>query len=190
MTIYNYHPETLEFTGESVADPSPLEPGVWLIPAHSTEIAPPDTTANEVAVFSGGEWSLEPDYRGHRAWLPADYDDETGTEITEIGPLGERSLTRPDVPEEIQEARAAAITRTQTRAALAEQWAALPAWIRGPYGARYAEVVRLLDANDDDAAIAIVEYAAPPAGYDEEKKAAFDFVRADLLAALQIIKTH
>jgi hypothetical protein len=82
------------------------------------------------------------------------------------------------------------VIRETARAALAEQWAALPAWIRGPYGARYAEVVRLLDANDDDAAIAIVEYAAPPAGYDEEKKAVFDLVHTDLLAALQRIKTH
>lgn len=88
------------------------------------------------------------------------------------------------------EAQSTATARETARAALAEKWAALPAWIRGPYGARYAEVVRLLDANDDDAAIAIVEYAAPPAGYDEEKKAVFDLVRADLLAALQSIKTH
>ena len=88
------------------------------------------------------------------------------------------------------EAQSTATARETARAALAEQWAALPAWIRGPYGARYAEVVRLLDANDDDAAIAIVEYAAPPAGYDEEKKAVFDLVHTDLLAALQRIKTH
>ena len=90
----------------------------------------------------------------------------------------------------IQSATAASTARDASRSALAVKWAALPAWIQGPYGARYAEVVRMLDASDDDAAIAIVEYAAPPAGYDEEKKAVFEFVPADLLAALQRIKTH
>lgn len=51
-TIYNYHPETAEFIGASQADQSPLEPDVWLIPAHATEIEPPATQSGQRAVFS------------------------------------------------------------------------------------------------------------------------------------------
>lgn len=51
-TIYNYHPETAEFIGASQADQSPLEPDVWLIPAHATEIEPPATQNGQRAVFN------------------------------------------------------------------------------------------------------------------------------------------
>jgi hypothetical protein len=36
--VYSYHPETFEFLGFESANESPLEPGVYLIPAHATEI--------------------------------------------------------------------------------------------------------------------------------------------------------
>lgn len=67
--IYNHHPVTNEFVGEGIADRSPLEPGVFLIPAFATTLSPPATSANEVAVFVGGAWSKTPDYRGRSYWL-------------------------------------------------------------------------------------------------------------------------
>jgi len=42
MIAYTYNPITMEFVGESSVDESPLEPGVWLMPAYSTEIPAPE----------------------------------------------------------------------------------------------------------------------------------------------------
>ena len=58
MKIHHYHPETLEYLGESDADESPLEPGVFLIPAHATEAAPPAEVAGKTRHFEGGVWVL------------------------------------------------------------------------------------------------------------------------------------
>jgi hypothetical protein len=59
MKTYNYAPDTGIFYAEGVADESPLEPGVFLIPAHATTLKPPRTTLPKVAVFRDGEWSVE-----------------------------------------------------------------------------------------------------------------------------------
>ena len=113
MTIYNYHHETGEYIGEATADPSPLEPRVWLIPDYATDIAPPTTGENEVAAFAAdGEWVIKSDYRGQLAWGLDDYDSE-GIVINYIGPLIGVSLTRPPVPEEIQAERNAAASIKQ-----------------------------------------------------------------------------
>jgi len=37
-TIHHYHPETFDYLGDGEADLSPLEKGVWLIPAHATDV--------------------------------------------------------------------------------------------------------------------------------------------------------
>lgn len=57
MRIYNYDANGF-FTGASLADESPLEPGVFLIPAFATELAPPDFGADQFAVFDGAAWSI------------------------------------------------------------------------------------------------------------------------------------
>jgi hypothetical protein len=52
MKIYNYHPITKEYIGESIADESPLEEGVFLIPAYSTYIQVPEFQAGKVTMFN------------------------------------------------------------------------------------------------------------------------------------------
>jgi len=59
MKIYNYNSENGYFVGESLADESPLEPGVYLIPAHATEIVAPKATEGKVAVFVNDAWELQ-----------------------------------------------------------------------------------------------------------------------------------
>lgn len=60
MDIYHYHPETGVFLGHGQADESPLEPGVWLIPAHATTEQPLEPGDNEQVVWRGTSWQLQP----------------------------------------------------------------------------------------------------------------------------------
>ena len=66
MNIYCAHPLTREYLGQSQADPDPLEPGTWLIPAHAYADAPPAIPPGQAAVRSldGSKWQLLADHRG------------------------------------------------------------------------------------------------------------------------------
>lgn len=59
MIAYNYHPQTGIYLGQSEADESPLEPGVFLLPAHSTFQTPPDDVDGKQIVWSGDGWKLQ-----------------------------------------------------------------------------------------------------------------------------------
>lgn len=59
MRIFQYHPTTGEFMGVGIADESPLEPGVFAVPAHATELQPPEVGADFVAKFDGAAWAVE-----------------------------------------------------------------------------------------------------------------------------------
>lgn len=89
---YSYHPDTKEFVTVCLADESPLEPGLFLVPANATPVKPPVTAANEIAVFGDGVWSTTPDFRGQSYWL-------NGAEF-KIDSLGESPPTgsTPDKP--------------------------------------------------------------------------------------------
>lgn len=59
MQIYHYDPTTLLLLAIGQADPSPLEEGVFLIPAHATEVAPPDfDPSSHFCRFVDGGWVL------------------------------------------------------------------------------------------------------------------------------------
>lgn len=75
-------------------------------------------------------------------------------------------------------------TRSAIRTALRAKWDALPAWIRGPFQDKFAAANTLLDAGQDDAAEAIIQYAEVPTAYSVEQAAIFAAVRTELLAAL------
>jgi hypothetical protein len=59
MKIYHYDFETGIYLGEGLADISPLEEGVWLIPAQATEIAPPEFSPRQYAAFVNNQWVIE-----------------------------------------------------------------------------------------------------------------------------------
>lgn len=64
QTIHHYHPEHAAYLGPGVAEASPLEPGIILLPAHATLQPPPATAAREVAQWHDGAWRVIPDWRG------------------------------------------------------------------------------------------------------------------------------
>lgn len=57
-TIYQYDQDTGAFVGTDLARESPLEPGVFLIPAGATETAPPACSEGERPVFKNGDWVI------------------------------------------------------------------------------------------------------------------------------------
>ena len=59
------------YLGAGVADPSPLEPGVWLYPANSTTIAPPAAQDQPGRGVRRRAWTLQPDFIG-QTWYAAD----------------------------------------------------------------------------------------------------------------------
>lgn len=56
------------FTGETSADLSPVEDGVWLIPGGCVEVAPPTIGAQQAARWDGSAWTLIESYQGLTAY--------------------------------------------------------------------------------------------------------------------------
>jgi hypothetical protein len=56
---YSFHPETGVFIGVDFAQESPLEPGVFLLPAGATFVEPPQVAEGEQAVWGGESWSVQ-----------------------------------------------------------------------------------------------------------------------------------
>lgn len=80
-TLYHYDRVTGLLQGTSLAEADGQDPGVFLAPAFSTHIAPPDMQPHQAAVFNGTEWTAVPDWRGHTYWLA----DRTEHTIAELG---------------------------------------------------------------------------------------------------------
>ncbi|MGR6474426.1 tail fiber assembly protein [Pseudomonas juntendi] len=64
--LCNVHRGTGEFLCISQADPSPLEPGVWLFPAYSYQIDPPVLEVGLAALINRDStgWEMVADHRG------------------------------------------------------------------------------------------------------------------------------
>lgn len=56
MQVHHYDEITRVYLGSTPARQSPMEPGVWLVPAHATLIEPPADLVGMVRVFNGLEW--------------------------------------------------------------------------------------------------------------------------------------
>lgn len=46
------------YTGQTDADESPLEPGVFHIPARCVEVAPPESSGDKWPRWNGAKWEL------------------------------------------------------------------------------------------------------------------------------------
>lgn len=58
MLVYHFDQVTGQHVGMSDADASPLEPGVYLIPAFATDKKPPVAPEGKFASFDGSKWAL------------------------------------------------------------------------------------------------------------------------------------
>jgi hypothetical protein len=99
MEIYNYHPEYKHFSEVSIADESPLEPGVFLIPAYATNIKPPEVSESKIQVFNDNEWNIVNDLRGTY------YSTQTQEVIENTNPLQQPENTTKEVPPEVTEGK-------------------------------------------------------------------------------------
>lgn len=69
-----------EYLGSAPADPSPMEPGVWLLPADAVWDAPPTLEEHQAAIYRNGGWEVVPDYRGEVRYRKGDF-----VEIVSLG---------------------------------------------------------------------------------------------------------
>jgi hypothetical protein len=95
MLIYWTHPDTREFSSVGVANESPLEPGVFAIPADATTVEPPEREEGRARVFRDGVWTQVEDHRGEHYW------DEQGMEvrIDYLGEVAEGLRSEPPPPQ-------------------------------------------------------------------------------------------
>lgn len=60
MKIYHYHPNSGSYLGHSIADQSPLEENIYLIPAYATLLPPLAVGEGEQNRFDGTAWQVVP----------------------------------------------------------------------------------------------------------------------------------
>lgn len=146
MKVFHYSPVTGEFTGESAADPSPLEQGVWLLPANATFDSPPPAEPGHKAAWRGDAWALLEDLRGTVIWLP----DGTSRIVDQLGPLPAGASTEPpstssaDQRRQQRDALLAQSDWTQLCDTLVDQPGLKEAW------AAYRSALRRLDLSGTD----------------------------------------
>ncbi len=106
--------------------------------------------------------------------------------MEEIEAMREAAQTKADADHaqaEIEKANAQ--QRSLQRTALRQQWDALPEFIRGPFRDKFEAANRLLDEGDDDAAIALIDYAEAPASFTADQIAIFAATKAAMKAGIE-----
>ena len=59
MLVYLYNETTGGYIGNELADESPLEPNVYLLPANATQVEPPPLEYGKWRRWNGSEWVYE-----------------------------------------------------------------------------------------------------------------------------------
>ena len=97
MLVYSYDPQTKEYIGTEEAQESPREPGVFILPANSTESEPPSTQSGKTACWNGTKWELKVDHRGKTFWDTATQEKH---KISEIGIAPKSDWTQKEPADE------------------------------------------------------------------------------------------
>jgi hypothetical protein len=100
--IHHYHHKTKLYVSSTELELDPIA-NTPLLPAHSTQVEPPEAQANQVARWTGSAWELIADYRGYQAY------DAQGVlhsiEEVAIEPNPEWTLERPFILSEAQQTK-------------------------------------------------------------------------------------
>ena len=119
--IYNYHPQTAEYLGSSVAAVDPVNSSRYLIPLNSSEEAPPEPQENMAIIMGEDGWTYISDYRGVR--VDAQDSSKRYAIITELGITPENIQFVPVALENEDP------VRVSKSASLEEQVAAILRWV-------------------------------------------------------------
>jgi hypothetical protein len=115
MLVYHYDAATGEYLDATTAQESPLETGVFLLPAYATTIAPPDATTGCARIWDGSAWGQAEDHRGEQGYV-----DGVAATVTELGALPDGwSVNAPEPTEAQATAAKQAEIATGAEAALA-----------------------------------------------------------------------
>jgi len=97
---YSFNSEGKAFVGKYPAIKNPRRQSEYLLPAQATFKEPPETKENEVAIWSGSDWVIEPDFRG---LLQVDIETKEISTIEYVGAVktGFQKVSE-DVAQEIQ----------------------------------------------------------------------------------------
>ena len=79
MNVYNYAKETGVYISTEPAVESPLEPGVYLVPANATTTPVPLAPAGQQAIWKDGAWTV--------TLIPPLQPDEPATPVPPVAPL-------------------------------------------------------------------------------------------------------
>lgn len=90
MTVYQFEDDG-RYLGPTDAQPSPLEPGKFLLPRNSTETAPPEPGQKQAAFYRDGKWVIDVD---HRQLTKAEKID-AGLETRQPGTIVDGDTVRP-----------------------------------------------------------------------------------------------
>lgn len=94
MHGYNYNPVTGEYIDRVALCESPLEPGVFLVPAYCTTTALPEVPAGHAACWNGSAWALVEDHRGEVGYVNGE-----AFEVVDLGAYPEGWSTEPPLPD-------------------------------------------------------------------------------------------
>lgn len=155
MQIYHYDPTTLVFLTTGTADSSPLEDDVYLIPAHATELAPPDfDPSSHFCRFVDDAWQLEaiPLPEPEPVPAPPTLEQLKATRITEINGDCEKAIAEITAGYPASEVLSWSKQETEARAYMADSSSDTPlltalSQARGiPKGDLAARVIAKADA--------------------------------------------
>lgn len=103
ITVYAYDATTKEYLGTTQAQESPLEKGVILMPANSTQVPPPSVIGEKQAAVwnSSGWWDIVADLRGtvYYANDGKEYTHKELVNLPEWALLEKPVISEPEEPE-------------------------------------------------------------------------------------------